>query len=160
MDLDSTLTNDDDIDLSTVESKRFDPSRSQLSELTSILVSHQLCDDVIQQLTKAADKVVELYNRLNETETDTHDTTVAKMDMVKNLEMSILNTHKILHDCIFKKLKQSNGNVDVNQTDTVKKLNDLVSKGPSGPNSVVSMMEQYSDILLDMVQQKIHNSNI
>jgi hypothetical protein len=143
VDLDETLTNEEaGPDLSTVE------------------VSHQLCDDVIQELTEAADKVVGLYNRLNETETDTRETSVAKMDMVKNLEMSILHTHKILHDCIFKKLKQSSGNVDVNQTDTVKKLNDLVSKGPSGPNSVVSMMEQYSDILLDMVQQKIHNSNI
>lgn len=116
--------------------------------------------DVIEQLTKAADNVVDLYSRLNDTDTDTQNTSVAKMDMVKNLEMSILNTHKILHDCIFKKLKQGNGNVDVNQTDTVKKLNDLASKGPSGPNSVVNMMEQYSDILLDMVQQKIHNSNI
>lgn len=125
-----------------------------------VSVSQKLCVDVIEQLTKAADNVVDLYNRLNDTDTDTHETSVAKMDMVKNLEMSILTTHKILHDCIFKKLKQSNGNVDVNQTDTVKKLNDLVSKGPSGPNSVVNMMEQYSDILLDMVQQKIHNSNI
>ncbi|XP_068901374.1 mitogen-activated protein kinase-binding protein 1-like isoform X6 [Tenebrio molitor] len=134
VDLDETLTNEEaGPDLSTVE------------------VSHQLCDDVIQELTEAADKVVGLYNRLNETETDTRETSVAKMDMVKNLEMSILHTHKILHDCIFKKLKQSSGNVDVNQTDTVKKLNDLVSKGPSGPNSVVSMMEQYSDILLDMI---------
>lgn len=121
-----------------------------------LIVSQQLCDDVIQQLTKAADNVVELYNRLNDGAPAPHATS---SDMVKNLEMSILNTHKVLHDCIFKKLKQSNGN-DVNQTDTVKKLNDLISKVPNSQNSVVSMMEQYSDILLDMVQQKIHNSNI
>ncbi|EFA05055.2 WD repeat-containing protein 62-like Protein [Tribolium castaneum] len=146
VDLDTTLINDDD--------------NSDLS-VDTVEISHQLCNDVIQQLTKAADNVVGLYNRLSDTETDTQNSSVAKMDMVKDLEMSILNTHKVLHECIFKKLKQSNGNVDVNQTDTVKKLNDLVSKGSSGgPNSAVSIMEQYSDILLDMVQQKIHNSNI
>ncbi|XP_044261628.1 mitogen-activated protein kinase-binding protein 1 isoform X1 [Tribolium madens] len=146
VDLDSTLINDDD--------------NSDLS-VDTVEISHQLCNDVIQQLTKAADNVVGLYNRLSDTEPASQNSSVAKMDMVKDLEMSILNTHKVLHECIFKKLKQSNGNVDVNQTDTVKKLNDLVSKGSTGgPNSAVSIMEQYSDILLDMVQQKIHNSSI
>lgn len=103
-----------------------------------------------------AEKVVNLYDRLNETD-DTSESQIERIDRVK---MSILRTHKILHDCIFRELKQNNGSIDVNQTDTVKKLNDLVSKGPSGPNSVISIMEQYSDILLDMVQQKVHNTNI
>lgn len=119
--------------------------------------SNQLCDDVIDQLTKAADNVVKLYNRLNESDSDSSESQADKIDRVK---ISMIRTHKILHECIFKELKQNNGSIDVNQTDTVKKLNDLVSKGPTGPNSVISIMEQYSDILLDMVQQKIHNANI
>lgn len=50
--------------------------------------------------------------------------------------------------------------MDVNQTDAIKKLNDLVSRGASGSGSVIDLMQQYSDILLDMMQQKIHSANI
>lgn len=85
---------------------------------------------------------------------------VQKTDMVKNLEMSIVNTQKILQDLTFERLKQSNGDVDINQTDTVKKLNDLVAKGQvNDPKRVITMMQQYSDILLGMMQQKIQNSS-
>ncbi|VEN46369.1 unnamed protein product [Callosobruchus maculatus] len=119
-------------------------------------ISNQLCDDLVDQLTTTAERVVKLYDRL----TDEDERTDTQMDRIDKVKMSMIRTHKILHDCIFKELKQNNGGVDVNQTDTVKKLNDLVSKGASGPNSVIYIMEQFSDILWDMVQQKIHNSNI
>nr|CAI5844427.1 unnamed protein product [Callosobruchus analis] len=123
---------------------------------SSVELSNQLCDDLVDQLTTTAERVVKLYDRLN----DEDERTDSQMDRIDKVKMSMIRTHKILHDCIFKELKQNNGGVDVNQTDTVKKLNDLVSKGASGPNSVINIMEQFSDILLDMVQQKIHNSNI
>lgn len=119
-------------------------------------VSNQMCDDLMDQLITTAENVVKLYDRLNEEE-DGNESQIDRMDRMK---MSMIRTHKILHDCIFRELKQNNGSINVNQTDTVKKLNDLVSKGPGGPNSVISIMEQYSDILLDMVQQKMHNANI
>ncbi|XP_056630117.1 mitogen-activated protein kinase-binding protein 1 isoform X3 [Diorhabda sublineata] len=122
---------------------------------SSVEISNQVCDDLIDQLTSTAEKVVKLYDRLNETDVG-HESQLDRIDKVK---MSMIRTHKILHDCILKELKQNNGNTDVNQTDTVKKLNDLVSKGPSGPN-VINIMEQYSDILLDMVQQKMHSANM
>ncbi|CAG9861239.1 unnamed protein product [Phyllotreta striolata] len=123
---------------------------------SSIEVSNQLCDDLIDQLTSTAEKVVKLYNKMSETD----DATESQMDKMDKVKMSMIRTHKILHDCILRELKQNNGNADVNQTDTVKKLNDLVSKGPSGPNNVINVMEQYSDILLDMVQQKMHSANM
>ncbi|KAJ8956105.1 hypothetical protein NQ318_016559 [Aromia moschata] len=138
---DDTLTNED-----------IDSNES----ISSVEISNQLCDDLIDQLTSTAEKVVKLYDRLNETD-DGNESQIERIDRVK---MSMIRTHKVLHDCIFRELKQNNGGIDVNQTDTVKKLNDLVSKGQSGPNSVINIMEQYSDILLDMVQQKIHNANI
>ncbi|CAH1956634.1 unnamed protein product [Acanthoscelides obtectus] len=130
--------------------------RRHLNNKEKNRVSNQLCDDLVDQLTTTAEKVVKLYDRLN----DDEERTDSQMDRIDKVKMSMIRTHKILHDCIFKELKQNHGGVDVNQTDTVKKLNDLVSKGASGPNSVINIMEQYSDILLDMVQQKIHNSNI
>lgn len=127
-----------------------------------VSVSNNKSEEVISQLTVAANNVVELYNRLNDSEItgDSSGDSADREDAVRKLELSIVRTHKVLHDCIFKKLKQNNGNIDVNQTDTVKKLNDLVTKGSNSHSSIVTMMEQYSDILLDMVQQKIHNSNM
>lgn len=120
-------------------------------------MSNTQTEEVISQLTIAASNVVELYNRLNESDSTAESPTGESQ--VRRLEMSILRTHKILQDCIFRKLKQND--VDVNQTDTVKKLNDLVAKGSNNSqSSKVTMMEQYADILLDMVQQKIHNSNM
>lgn len=119
-------------------------------------MSNQQCDDLMDQLVNTADNVVKLYYRLND-EDNPNESHIDRMDRMK---MSVIRTHKILHDFIFKELKQSNGGINVNQTDTVKKLNDLVSKGPGSPNSAITIMEQYSDILLDMVQQKMHNANI
>ncbi|KAJ8981871.1 hypothetical protein NQ317_008218 [Molorchus minor] len=146
---DDTLTNED------IDSNESMSSVEKTNPL-HFTVSNQLCDDLIDQLTTTAEKVVKLYDRLNESD-DTNESQIEKIDRVK---MSMIRTHKVLHDCIFRELKQNNGGIDINQTDTVKKLNDLVSKGPTGPNSVINIMEQYSDILLDMVQQKIHNANI
>lgn len=126
-------------------------------------VSTQLCDEVALQLTKAANNVVELYRRLTDADATTSSeqlASVQKTDMVKNLEMSIIRTQKMLQDLTFERLKQSNGGVDINQTDTVKKLNDLVAKGQaSDPKKLIIMMQQYSDILLGMMQQKIQNSS-
>ncbi|CAH1107788.1 unnamed protein product, partial [Psylliodes chrysocephalus] len=130
--------------------------RRHLNNKEKNRLSNQLCDDLIDQLTSTADKVVELYGRLSEAE----DPTESQIDRMDRVKMSMIRTFKVLHDSILKELKQNNGNTDVNQTDTVKKLNDLVSKGSSGPNNVINIMEQYSDILLDTVQQKIHSANM
>ncbi|CAH1107787.1 unnamed protein product, partial [Psylliodes chrysocephalus] len=136
----------------TLTNEVFESSESY----SSMEISNQLCDDLIDQLTSTADKVVELYGRLSEAE----DPTESQIDRMDRVKMSMIRTFKVLHDSILKELKQNNGNTDVNQTDTVKKLNDLVSKGSSGPNNVINIMEQYSDILLDTVQQKIHSANM
>ncbi|CAH0549034.1 unnamed protein product, partial [Brassicogethes aeneus] len=144
---DTTITNDD---FNSIESL----------DLSSIEISNQLCDDTIKKLTKAAENVVQLYGNLmiQDGGDSGAGESQAQIDRVK---MSIIRTHKILHDCILTDLRQSNSNIDVNQTDAVKKLNDLVAKSSAtSANSVVNVMEQYSDILLDMVQQKIHSSNI
>lgn len=127
-----------------------------------IAVSTQLCDEVAFQLTKAANNVVELYKRLTDTDSASNEQLagIQKTDMVKNLEMSIARTLRMLQGLTLEKLKQSNGNFDAHQSNTVKRLNDLVSQGfANDQNTVVSMMQQYSDILLSMMQQKIQNSN-
>ncbi|XP_030764315.1 uncharacterized protein LOC115888674 [Sitophilus oryzae] len=141
---DDTLTNED-IDIS-----------SESMDFSSIEFSNQLCEDVSKHLVRTADNVVKIYEKLKENE-EAGESQAEAMDCIK---MSLIRTHKVVHDCIFNEFKQNNGNIDVNQTDAIKKLNDLVSKGASGSGSVIDLMQQYSDILLDMMQQKIHSSNI
>ncbi|KAF7286628.1 hypothetical protein GWI33_004661 [Rhynchophorus ferrugineus] len=141
---DDTLTNED-LDIS-----------SESMDLSSIEFSNQLCENVSKQLVKTADNVVKIYQKLKESE-EAGDVQPETLDCMK---MSIIKTYKVVHECIFNEFKQNNGNIDVNQTDAIKKLNDLVSKGSTGSGSVIDLMQQYSDILLDMMQQKIHSANI
>lgn len=154
----------DNFDVSTVQCKKKKQILLCIQNFLHhyILVSTQLCDEVALQLTKAANNVVELYRRLTDVDAASSSEQMAnvqKTDMVKNLEMSIIRTQKMLQDLTFERLKQSNGGVDINQTDTVKKLNDLVAKEQmNDPKRVITMMQQYSDILLGMMQQKIQNS--
>lgn len=125
-----------------------------------IAATTQLCDQVIQELMKAANNVVELYRRLTEVNPNSNEelASVQKTDMVKNLEMSIAQTQKMLQDLTLEKMKH---HFNVNQTDAVKKLNDLVSKGfTNDQNAVVVVMQLYSDILLEMLQKNFQSNNI
>lgn len=113
------------------------------------------------QLTKAANNVVELYRRLTDVEANTSEqlANVQKTDVVKTLELSIARTQKTLQELQLERIRRNTG-LDVNQTDTVKKLIDLASRGlTNDQNTVVNMMQQYSDILLGLMQQKIQNNN-
>uniref|UniRef100_A0AAR5Q0L6 MABP1/WDR62 second WD40 domain-containing protein n=1 Tax=Dendroctonus ponderosae TaxID=77166 RepID=A0AAR5Q0L6_DENPD len=129
---------------------------SENVDLSSIEFSNRLSEEVSRKLVTTIDNVVKIYQRFKENE-DAGESQPEAMDRIK---MSVIKSHKIVHDCIFNEFKQNNGNIDVNQTDTIKKWNDLVSKGASGSKSVIDLMQQYSDILLDMMQQKIHSANI
>ncbi|XP_060533650.1 mitogen-activated protein kinase-binding protein 1 isoform X2 [Cylas formicarius] len=127
---------------------------SESVDLSSIEFSNELCEEMSKQLVATAEAVVKIYNCLKGSE-EAEEPHPEAMDCVK---MSIIRTHKMIHDCILNELKQNN--VDVNQTDAIKKLNDLVSKGCGSAGLVIELMQQYSDILLDMMQQKIHSANL
>ncbi|KAI4454792.1 wd repeat domain 62 isoform g [Holotrichia oblita] len=149
-----------DVDLDSTLTSVFDDSTEDL-DVSTVQLSTQLCDEVALQLTKAANNVVELYRRLTDVDANTSEqlATVQKTDMVKNLELSITRTQKMLQELQLERIRRNNG-LDVNQTDTVKKLNDLASRGlTNDQNTVVTMMQQYSDILLGLMQQKIQNTN-
>lgn len=125
-------------------------------------VTTELCDRVAKQLTDAASNVVELCKRLNGNETNNKTPEIAEQttNMVNRLEQSITLTLKQLQDLTLRNFEKCNGNIDVNQTDTVKKLNDLISKGFSNDQSIVlSRMQQYTDILLELMQQRVQGSN-
>ncbi|KAL3279510.1 hypothetical protein HHI36_017019 [Cryptolaemus montrouzieri] len=77
--------------------------RRHLNNKDRTKVSTDKCEEVISQLTVAANNVVELYNRLNDVEGDSPNEHSEKEGMVRKLELSIVRTNKVLHDCIFKK---------------------------------------------------------
>lgn len=139
-----------------------------------ILVSSQLCKDIAEQLTKAADNVVELYKRLTNISDSSNEgfaSSAQKTSMVKILETSVAKTQSVLQEVAAQHLKQNgsssspnnNGNITDTQTDTVKKLNDLaqtnIGGGGGDQTNVISFMHQYSDILLNIMQQKMANAN-
>lgn len=131
-----------------------------------LLESKKLCKDVADNLVSTANEVVKLYDNL--TSANKKDLAAGnapsaveeRTNMVKTLQLSIVTTQKVLHDLTLQILRQDRSNVDVNQTDSVKKLNDLIEKGfPTDESAIVNIMQQYSDILLGMMQQKIEDSN-
>lgn len=105
------------------------------------------------QLTNAANNVVKLHKRISDQETSsTFDSTT---DMVTTLDSSIAKTLGILQGVLLERFTQNNRNYD-----NVKRLTDLLSQGlGKDQNTCVRVMQQYSDILLSMMQQKIQNSN-
>lgn len=90
----------------------------------------QLCYDVALQLTTAANNVVKLHNRLTSSKEAGSEKMMANQrhDMLTSLDFSITMTKKMLQELALEDLSTTNGNIDVNQTDTAKKLNDLVAK--------------------------------
>lgn len=112
-----------------------------------------MCDNVCQQLVETADNVINFYNQFKEIETESEE----NLNTMRKLEVSIFNTIKILHGAVFQKYIHNNEN----QTDLVKRLKDLIVKTSSGTNDIVNVMAQYSEVLLEMVQENIHtNENV
>ncbi|XP_045770560.1 mitogen-activated protein kinase-binding protein 1 isoform X12 [Maniola jurtina] len=99
------------------------------------LSSSQLCSALTEQLTKTASKVVQLYRTLQREPDCAAD--------ISGLEAAILETQKVLRGAV----RATNGDGEhLNNRDA----ND------SG-NPAMSLIEQYSDILLNMMQSKMVN---
>lgn len=110
----------------------------------------ELCDRVARQLSEAAHNVIELYRRFDSSdsnvENDPQQASIQTTDMFKNFELSVSNTLKKL--------------CNENQSTTIRRLNELMSRRLENDQSaLVSGMHQYSDILIELVTQKIQNSN-
>nr|XP_022905625.1 uncharacterized protein LOC111417532 isoform X2 [Onthophagus taurus] len=149
-DLETTLIG---IDVESPE--KLDVSTAQLSK--------QLCDKVAESLTIAANNVEELYRRLwVDSSSEEPQRNVKKSDMVKNLELSIARMQNVLQDVALKRIQlnvTTNGcGETVNQTEKIIALKELFSKGVmNDQDAFVKVMQQYSDILLTMMHQKIQS---
>ncbi|XP_044734797.1 WD repeat-containing protein 62 isoform X2 [Chrysoperla carnea] len=153
-------------------------------DLANSEVTSQLCNKIAEQLTHTAENVVQLYRRLtlNETlspEQSTNSEEIDKSHMMKNLECAMLETQKILQLAVKQQqqqqdvnnLQDGNGHGGGSESIDVishNNLRDLVAMSTAANNSannstnqanVVLMMQQYSDILLNMMQQKMQQKH-
>ncbi|XP_068622294.1 mitogen-activated protein kinase-binding protein 1 [Battus philenor] len=120
----------------------------------------QLCLALTEQLTKTAGKVVHLYRRLQREPNAAAD--------ISGLEAAILETQKVLRSAVMRSQNGGEALSSLSSTDgdyrglnvdsTRQKLENLVSKeATAAGNPAMSLIEQYSDILLNMMQSKMVN---
>ncbi|CAH2056230.1 unnamed protein product, partial [Iphiclides podalirius] len=120
----------------------------------------QLCSALTEQLTKTAGKVVHLYRRLQREPNAAAD--------ISGLEAAILETQKVLRSAVMRSQNGGEALSSLSSTDgdyrglnvdsTRQKLENLVSKeATAAGNPAMSLIEQYSDILLNMMQSKMVN---
>ncbi|KAJ8707643.1 hypothetical protein PYW07_011320 [Mythimna separata] len=121
------------------------------------LSSSALCSALTEQLTKTASKVVQLYASLQREPGAAAD--------ISGLEAAILETQKVLRSAVTRTQNGEQALSSLSSTDgeyrlhnTSHKLEHLVSKeATNASNPAMSLIEQYSDILLNMMQTKMVN---
>lgn len=132
-----------------------------------------LCHELAEQLTKVAAKIVRLYRKLQDP-----DATLTKDDnssLLSGLELAMRETQKVLEDTVPKQdgnnandgndtlssLSSDDGDFSKNvlSADNARlKLEQLVNKeGACSTDETMTSIEQYSDILLNIMQNKIVN---
>jgi len=111
-------------------------------------VSQQLCSSIADQLTRTADSVVQLYKRLA-LEGDHTD----HREMLRGLEEAVSEAQRTLRHVV---ATGGTGALTAESLSAASKLQDIVaSSGQGSQANVVAMMQQYSDMLLTMVQQRM-----
>ncbi|CAH0699577.1 unnamed protein product [Spodoptera exigua] len=118
------------------------------------LTSSQLCSALTEQLTKTASKVVQLYASLQREPNAAAD--------ISGLEAAILETQKVLRSAVSRAQNGDQALSSLSSTDGDYRLqptiDHLVGKdAANSSNPAMSLIEQYSDILLNMMQTKMVN---
>lgn len=128
-----------------------DTDQHPVLDVVSAPLSQQLCSSVADQLTRTADSVVQLYKRLA-----LEDDQTDHREMLRGLEEAIDEAQRTLRHVV------TAGGTDAvaAESSVASKLQDIVASGGQGDQAnVVAMMQQYSDMLLTMVQQRM-GSNV
>ncbi|XP_050358396.1 mitogen-activated protein kinase-binding protein 1 isoform X3 [Nymphalis io] len=115
----------------------------------SSVSSSQLCSALTEQLTRTASKVVQLYRSLQREPDCAAD--------ISGLEAAILETQKVLRSAVTVQ-NGSEGDCALAVDSARQRLDHLVAKeSTAAGNPAMSLIEQYSDILLNMMQSKMVN---
>ncbi|XP_046743905.1 mitogen-activated protein kinase-binding protein 1 isoform X1 [Diprion similis] len=116
------------------------------------LVSTQLCNTIADELTRTADNVVQLYKRLTlDNSGDPSATALDRDTMLRGLESSV---NEAMHTLRLVAASAANHNEDGGHAnEATAKFQELVAGQDQG--KVVNMMQQYSELLLNLMQQRM-----
>lgn len=122
-----------------------------------LAVSTQLCNTITDELTRTADNVVQLYKRLTIDNDDEPSRGAIDRDtMLRGLESSVNETMRTLRLVVAGSGESDNdggtsGSAVTNEATA--KFQELLAGQDQG--KVVNMMQQYSELLLTMMQQRM-----
>ncbi|KAL0123434.1 hypothetical protein PUN28_005746 [Cardiocondyla obscurior] len=128
-------------------------------DVTDVELSTQLCNIITNELTRTADNVVQLYKRLTINNDDDSVGAIDRDTMLRGLESSVNETMRTLRlvvagsDDIDNDGNSGGGAVS---NEAKAKFQELLTGQDQG--KVVNMMQQYSELLLTMMQQKMENN--
>ncbi|XP_018057548.1 PREDICTED: mitogen-activated protein kinase-binding protein 1 isoform X3 [Atta colombica] len=121
-------------------------------DVTSVKLSTQLCNTIADELTRTADNVVQLYKRL--TIDNDSSTAIDRDTMLRGLELSVNETMRTLRLIVAAGENDNHGSGENAITnEATAKFQELLAG--QDQSKVVNMMQQYSELLLTMMQQKM-----
>lgn len=120
-------------------------------------MSTQLCNTIADELTRTADNVVQLYKRLTiDNDDDPSRGAIDRDTMLRGLESSVNETMRTLR-LVVASGGESGGDgssgVSAVSNEATAKFQELLAGQDQG--KVVNMMQQYSELLLTMMQQRM-----
>lgn len=117
-------------------------------------VSTQLCNTIADELTRTADNVVQLYKRLTiDNEDDPSRASIDRDTMLRGLESSVNETMRTLRLVVSGESHEGTSTENVTINEATAKFQELLAGQDQG--KVVNMMQQYSELLLNMMQQRM-----
>ncbi|XP_011636610.1 uncharacterized protein LOC105426894 isoform X2 [Pogonomyrmex barbatus] len=124
-------------------------------DVAHVELSTQLCNTIADELTRTADNVVQLYKRLTiDNDGDPSRETIDRDTMLRGLESSVNETMRTLRLVV-----AGSENCDDRSSESVvtneatMKFQELLAG--QDQSKVVNMMQQYSELLLTMMQQRM-----
>lgn len=117
-------------------------------------VSTQLCNTIADELTRTADNVVQLYKRLTlDNDDDPSKVVIDRDTMLRGLESSVNETMRTLRLVVTGENHNDGSSESVTTNEAAAKFQELLAGQDQG--KVVNMMQQYSELLLTMMQQRM-----
>ncbi|XP_043289122.1 mitogen-activated protein kinase-binding protein 1 isoform X3 [Venturia canescens] len=152
--------------LSVANRNQLEPSPQELPvkdtdraiDVASAELSTQLCNTIADELTRTADNVVQLYKRLTiDSSGDSSGEALDRDTMLRGLESSVNEAMRTLRLVVAAGTSQTDGNEvgadGVSANEATVKFQELLAGQDQG--KVVNMMQQYSELLLSMMQQRM-----
>ncbi|EFN81436.1 Mitogen-activated protein kinase-binding protein 1 [Harpegnathos saltator] len=149
--------------MSTASRNQLEPSPHELPvkdtdraiDVASAELSTQLCNTITDELTRTADNVVQLYKRLTIDHDDPAGGKIDRDTMLRGLESSVNETMRTLRLVVAGGGENHSNDVgdSMMANEATAKFKELLAGQDQG--KIVSMMQQYSDLLLTMMQQRM-----